>query len=353
MDVVFSEAHRSHDPVRELVMGREVDVYEKPRRADAIAETLRAEGHFFREPSDHGREPIEAVHDRAFLDHLEHAWDEWVSLGWTHPIVPDTIPIPRLLAGSVHPPASVRGRSGYHVFDTATPMVAGTYAAVRASADTALTAADLLLDGELLAFALCRPPGHHAGTDFAGGYCFLNNAAVAGTYLRARGGGDRVAFLDLDFHHGNGTQQIFWDDPRTLTISLHGDPDRQYPYFTGRAAERGGPGAEDTNVNLPLPAGIDGLAYLEVVELATTRVAEFDPAWLVVPLGLDTFVDDPLGDLALRTEHYPLIGMTVGSLRLPTLVVMEGGYAVDALGPNVAGFLQGLEAGARLAPAES
>jgi acetoin utilization deacetylase AcuC-like enzyme len=350
MDVVFTEAHRSHDPKRELVMGREVDVYEKPARAYAVAETLRAEGHPFLEPTSHGLEPVLAVHDPRFLDHLERAWGEWEALGWTHPIVPDTIPMSRLLATSIAPPAGVRGRSGYYVFDTATPMVAGTYEAARASVDTALTAADLLVDGELLAFALCRPPGHHAGTDFAGGYCFLNNAAIAGTYLRARGGGDRVAFIDLDFHHGNGTQQIFWDDPDTLTVSLHGDPDRQYPYFTGRGHERGGAGGEDANVNLPLPAGIDGLAYLEVVELATTRVAEFAPTWLVVPLGMDTFADDPLGDFALRTEHYPLIGMTVGALQLPTLVVMEGGYAIDALGPNVAGFLQGLEAGARLAP---
>jgi acetoin utilization deacetylase AcuC-like enzyme len=346
MDVVFSEAHRSHDPVRELVMGREVDVYEKPARAEAVAAALRADGHPFREPTDHGRAPIEAVHDRAFLDHLERAWDEWAALGWRHPIVPDTIPIARLLAEPLAPPAGVRGRSGYYVFDTATPMVEGTYPAARAAADCALTAADRLFDGVRAAFALCRPPGHHAGTDFAGGYCFLNNAAIAGTHLRARGGGGRLAFLDLDFHHGNGTQQIFWDDPATLTVSLHGDPDRQYPYYTGRAAERGGPRAVDVNVNFPLPIGIDGPAYLAAVARGAERVVAFDASWLVVPLGMDTFVDDPLGDFALRTEDYRDIGATVGALGLPTLVAMEGGYAVEALGRNVAAFLRGLEAGA-------
>jgi acetoin utilization deacetylase AcuC-like enzyme len=268
-----------------------------------------------------------------------------VALGWRHPIVPDTIPIARLLAEPAAPPAGVRGRSGYYVFDTATPMVEGTYPAARAAADCALTAADRVLDGESAAFALCRPPGHHAGTDFAGGYCFLNNAAVAGTYLRDRGGGGRLAFLDLDFHHGNGTQQIFWDDPDTLTVSLHGDPDRQYPYFTGRTAERGGPDAEAANVNLPLPMSVDGPAYLDALTQGIERVSAFDPAWVVVPLGMDTFVEDPLGDFALRTEDYTAVAAAVASLGLPTMVTMEGGYAVDALGRNVAAFLRGLGAG--------
>jgi acetoin utilization deacetylase AcuC-like enzyme len=352
MDVVFSGAHRTHDPERELVMGREVGVYETPARAERVADELRARGHAFLDPTDHRRGPIEAVHDRAFVDHLEGAWGEWSELGWTHPIVPDTIPLTRLLDGRIAPPAGVRGRSGYYVFDTATPMVAGTYAAARAAADCGLTAADRLLGGARTAFALCRPPGHHAGTDFAGGYCFLNNAAIAATYLRDRSGSERVALLDLDFHHGNGTQQIFWDDPRTLTISIHGDPERQYPYYTGRASERGGPGAEGANVNLPLPARVTGDAYLEVVRGAADRVAAFDPAWLVVPLGMDTFVDDPLGDFAIRTEDYPAIGAVVAGLGLPMLVVMEGGYAVDALGPNVAAFLSGVEAGVLPVPAE-
>jgi acetoin utilization deacetylase AcuC-like enzyme len=350
MDVVFTEAHRSHDPERELVMGREVGVYETPARAEQVAAALRASGHAFADLTEHGRGPVEAVHDRAFVDHLERAWDEWSELGWTHPIVPDTIAMSRLLDAPLAPPAGVRGRTGYYVFDTATPMVAGTYPAARAAADCALTAADRLLSGARSAFALCRPPGHHAGTDFAGGYCFLNNAAVAAAYLRDRSGAERVAFLDLDFHHGNGTQQIFWDDRRTLTISLHGDPDRQYPYYTGRASERGGPGADGANLNLPLPAGVDGNAYGEVVRGAADRVAAFDPTWLVVPLGMDTFVDDPLGDFALRSDDYAAIGATVAALGLPTLVVMEGGYAVEALGPNVAAFLGGVEAGVQPVP---
>jgi acetoin utilization deacetylase AcuC-like enzyme len=349
MLVVASNDHRSHDPVRELVMGREVDVYEKPARAEEVASALREARHEFRDPTDHGPAALEAVHDAAYLEYLRQAWPAWRANGWTHPVVPDTVAFPRMLAGDVRPPASIRGQTGYYTFDTATPLVEGTHRAAVSAANCALTAADLLLAEAPVAFALCRPPGHHAGRDFAGGYCFLNNAALAVTALRADGGS--VAVLDLDFHHGNGTQQIFWDDPEVLTLSIHGDPNRQYPYFTGHPEERGGPGAPGANLNLPLPEGIDGDTYLEAVEAAIARVAEFDPTRLVVPFGADTFEGDPLGDFVVRTQDYGVIGYTVGSLALPTVITMEGGYAVEALGANVAGFLDGLERGLRAARA--
>jgi acetoin utilization deacetylase AcuC-like enzyme len=345
MLVVFTESHRLHNPERELVMGREIAVFESPARAAAIAEVLRHAGHAFREPVEHGLAPVGAIHESNYLDYLESAWADWSAHGWTHPVVPDTVALPRLLEAPIRPPATVRGRAGYYTFDTATPLVEGTYAAARAAADCALTAADFVLDGHPAAFAACRPPGHHAGANFAGGYCFLNNAAIAASWLRTRTG-SRVAVLDLDFHHGNGTQQIFWNEPDVLTISLHGDPERQYPYFTGRSDERGGASADASNVNFPLPAGIDGAAYLETLNTALARVGEIDPGFLVVPLGMDTFVDDPLGDFRLGTHDYPTIAFEIGSLEIPSVIVLEGGYAVDALGANVAGFLEGFESGA-------
>jgi len=345
MKVFFSVEHRRHHPVRDLVMGREVGVFEKPARAEVVAQTLRVEGHDVMAPTDHGTGPIEAVHDPRYLHYLESAWTEWQALGFEHPLIPDTFPLSRLLDGrldAVAADGTARAMSGHFTFDTATPLVAGTYVAARASADCALSAADAVLAGGRFAFAACRPPGHHAGRDFYGGYCFLNNSAIAATALRSAAGG-RVAVLDLDFHHGNGTQQIFWDDPEVLTVSIHGHPDRQYPYFTGRAEEIGAAGAEGSNLNVPLPAGVDDHAYLAAVAGASDRVARFDPAHLVVPLGVDTFVDDPLGDFAVTTDGYARIGRRVASLKLPTVVLLEGGYAVGAIGRNVASFLRGLE----------
>jgi acetoin utilization deacetylase AcuC-like enzyme len=345
MDVVFTDAHRSHDPERELVMGREVGVYETPARAEQVAAALRASGHAFAEPTEHGRGPVEAVHDRAFVDHLERAWDEWSELGWTHPIVPDTIAMSRLLDAPLAPPAGVRGRTGYYVFDTATPMVAGTYPAARAAADCALTAADRLLSEARSAFALCRPPGHHAGTDFAGGYCFLNNAAVAGAYLRDRSGAERVAFLDLDFHHGNGTQQIFYERADVQTISIHADPRQEFPYFLGYADERGFGIGEGYHLNLPLPWGSAWPDYEVALDAAVKRIIEHGSEVLVVSLGLDTFEHDPISRFKLRHEDYLRMGQKIAGCDLPTLFVMEGGYAVDALGLNTVNVLKGYEEG--------
>jgi acetoin utilization deacetylase AcuC-like enzyme len=344
--VVWSEDHRSHNPTRELVMGREVDAHEKPERADLVARTLAERGHELVVPREHGLEPLAAVHDHGYLDYLATAWDEWEAAGFRHPIIPDTIPLGRLLGRRRHEiehvPTGIRGRAGWYTFDTASPFVAGTYPAARMAADCALTAAEAVLQGNGPAFALCRPPGHHAGRDFAGGYCFLNNSAVAAALLRDRSR-ERIAVLDLDFHHGNGTQQIFWEQSKTLTISIHGDPDRQFPYFTGRSDEVGGDLGEDANANFPLPAGVDDEGYLAALGEACARVEAFAPAYLVVPFGTDTFVDDPLGDFAVTTSCYERIGARVAALGVPTLVVLEGGYAVDAIGENVASFLAGLE----------
>jgi len=211
----------------------------------------------------------------------------------------------------------------------------------------ALTGAALLLEGQPLAYALCRPPGHHAGTDLYGGYCYLNNAAIAAQHLAGgleRAERHRVAILDIDFHHGNGTQQIFYEREDVLFVSIHADPAREYPFFAGYADERGAGAGLGYTLNYPLEAGVADGRYLAVLDRALAAVAEYAPRYLVLSAGFDTFGGDPIGDFALSTAAYPAIGRRIAALGLPTLVVQEGGYAIAALGENAAGLLRGLAA---------
>jgi acetoin utilization deacetylase AcuC-like enzyme len=232
--------------------------------------------------------------------------------------------------------------AGAWVFDAASPIVEGTYEAARSSVDVALTAADLVLAGETFAYGLCRPPGHHAARAMMGGYCYLNNAAIVAEDLVRRTGG-RVAILDVDYHHGNGTQQLFYERGDVLYVSLHGDPERAYPYFSGFAEETGsGPGA-GANLNLPLPAGCSNDAYLDRLARGLEAIERFGDAPLVVSLGIDTYHLDPICDLALTTEVYHVIGQRVRELGRPTVVLQEGGYHVAHLGENVRNWLRGLD----------
>ena len=221
--------------------------------------------------------------------------------------------------------------------------MAGTAAAARAAVDVALTAASRVVDGAGLAYGLCRPPGHHAARALLGGYCFFNNAAIVAEWLRRDAGAARVAILDVDYHHGNGTQQLFWERGDVLYVSLHGDPARAYPYYSGFADERGAGDGVGLTRNLPLPAqtGLDG--YATALDEALRRIAAFDPDGpLVVSVGFDTFERDPIGDFALRTTDYAAIGGMVGELGVPMVALQEGGYAVGAIGANAVAFLSGL-----------
>jgi acetoin utilization deacetylase AcuC-like enzyme len=209
-----------------------------------------------------------------------------------------------------------------------------------AAADAALTAADLVAGGAPAAYALCRPPGHHAGPGYYGGFCLLNNAAIAARSLARLG---RVAIVDVDFHHGNGTQDIFWEDPEVLYVSLHGDPAAHYPHFLGAADELGGGPGRGTTRNLPLPDGTGDDAYLDALAGAMELVAGFEPATLVVSAGFDTFAGDPIGAFAVTTEGFARIGAALAGAGRPTVVVQEGGYALDALGANAVALLGGLQ----------
>jgi acetoin utilization deacetylase AcuC-like enzyme len=235
-------------------------------------------------------------------------------------------------------PGGISGAMGYYAFDASTPIVAGSWDAAIAAARCAMTAAALVTEGEGAAYALCRPPGHHAGRGSYGGYCFLNNAALAAQALRDSGA-SRVAVLDVDYHHGNGTQDIFWDRDDVLFVSLHGTPDTEYPWFLGYADEHGAGRGDGYTLNLPLPCGSGWDAYAAALGTALDGIRAYAPEALVVSLGVDTFESDPISAFKLAREHYPLMGSMIAGLGLPTVLVQEGGYAVEAIGANVAGVL--------------
>ncbi len=344
-----SDAHLVHDGLVEVMGGRPIPCYECPERITAIEAALAgAQLARFVEPALHGAKPITALHDPALVDLLEHAWADAVAAGaieGIQPLIPDTFLVGPYADGGYSGARTARpARLGAHCLDTATPIVEGTFAAARAAVDVALTAADLVVAGAPAAYALCRPPGHHASRALYGGYCFFNNAAIVAEQLVRRGAA-RVAILDLDYHHGNGTQQLFWERGEVLYASLHADPARAFPYFSGHADETGsGPGLGATR-NFPLPAGtaIDG--YAAALADACELVAEFgSDAPLVVSLGFDTYRADPIGDLAIDTLDYRRIGAMVRSIGRPVIVIQEGGYALDAIGPSAVAFLRGLAA---------
>jgi acetoin utilization deacetylase AcuC-like enzyme len=337
MRVVYAPAHRAHDPRFFLVRGQPAArSAEQPERADALLAGVARLGLTPIAPEDHGAAPRAAVHDARYLAFLAEAWEAWTALPGAGPEV----------VANVHPsgqqagyPRAIVGRAGWHMADTACPIGAGTWAAASAAANSAAHAALLVREGARAAYALCRPPGHHAHADRAAGFCFLNNAAIAAQMLRARH--DRVAIVDIDVHHGNGTQDIFWRRGDVLTVSLHADPAEYYPFFNGYADETGaGPGA-GANLNLPLPIGTDDATYLRALDVALARVRAFAPGALVVALGLDGFVGDPLRGMALTAAGFARIGAALARLGLPTVLVQEGGYLAPELGDNLAAILGG------------
>ncbi len=337
--ILGDDRHRSHDPPFELNAGQHVaPVWEQPARIDAIAGALRAAGYRIAAPEPCDDEVLTTVHAAAMVDFARHGYAQWLEAGGPEVMIPDTFPPPAALRHG-RCPTSPLGAAGWWCTDTATPIVAGTYAAARAGVDLAVTGADLLVGGTEAVYALTRPPGHHAGPDSYGGFCLFNPAAIAARRLSEHG---PVAVLDLDVHHGNGTQDIFWRDGQVLVVSLHGDPDHLYPFFSGRAEERGeGPGHGATH-NLPLPAGTADEAYLRVLHTAAEVIHDHGPLAVVVSLGFDTSSADPIGSMALSTDAYLRIGRLLRDLGRPLLLIQEGGYAIDRLGDYATAVLDGL-----------
>jgi len=351
MRVVYSPRHHLHDPDFELTGGRRIAGYEVAARVESIRHGLEGDPVFsFEPPGTFGIDPIRAVHDSGLIEYLENAWQDWRTRGTgTSAIMPDAFLHPgvRVGMGDAPVPASPCGQAGYYCFDTATPIVPGTYEVTRVACDVALTAADGVLGGERIVYALTRPPGHHSARAVFGGYCYLNQAAVAVEWLAGRTH-DRVAVLDVDYHHGNGTQQIFYDRADILYASIHADPSRTFPYFAGHANETGAGAGAGATLNQPLPAGTGDAQYLEAIERALARIATFRPAVVVVSLGFDTYGQDPIGDFALTTPVYHEVGRRTGALELPLVIVQEGGYDIGTLGRNAREWLRGA---AGLAPA--
>ena len=336
--MVASDVHRLHAGF-ELHDGAFVESFESPFRADVIAAALRSAGHDFRTPEPVDLDLLRRVHTAEYVDFLANAWRRWVERGEAGPAaMGHTWPARGF---SDRRPDDLIGQLGYHSFAADSTIVDGTWTAAAESAALATTAADLVADGAGVAYALCRPPGHHAMRDQFGGYCYLANSAIAAQRLLDRGM-DTVAVLDVDYHHGNGTQQIFEDRADVFTISIHADPVDEFPWFSGFADETGTAGGEGRNLNLPLPRHTDMEEWMAALDVALDRLRGAGVDALVVALGVDTHVDDPLGTFRLETHDFTEAARRVARLDRPTVVVQEGGYANDALGTNVGAFLDGL-----------
>ena len=341
MLTVYSEDHALQDGKVELIDGRLVSCFEMPRRAWLVRDRVREVGlGEIIPPEDFGRGPLERVHTVPFVAFLQGAWSAWTASGREDDALP-FVWVTRTFREVV--PERIEGLLGRYSFDAGTPITCGSWRAAYASAQVALTGARRVASGvDRAVFALCRPPGHHAANDLYGGYCFLNNAAIAAQSL-IDGGAERVAILDVDYHHGNGTQSIFYDRPDVLFLSVHGDPRQEFPYFLGFADEIGVGAGEGCNVNYPLPWGTGFGPWIEALEDACGRIADWAPDVLLVSLGVDTFKDDPISRFRLESEDFTRYGARIAQLGLPTLFILEGGYAVEQIGVNAVNVLQGFE----------
>jgi acetoin utilization deacetylase AcuC-like enzyme len=344
MLILHNPDHTLHHPRQEMFRGRLVPCHESPARLQyVLAELERRPVGELREPGVVDETLLQRVHAPRYLDFLSGAWEEWVALDAANAEL-DVLPSVWPVRGFRHDvePANFAARLGLYSFDAGTPLMGGSWAAARGGAACAIDAARAVLapEGPRAAFALTRPPGHHAGPDFFGGYCFLNNAALAAQALR-EGGCARVAVIDIDYHHGNGTQTIFYGRGDVLTVSLHGDPRTEYPFFLGHADEHGEGEGQGANLNLPLPAGTDATTWRRTLSQALDAVTRFAPQAVVVALGVDTFEGDPISKFALCSADYLDVGRTLAGLGLPTVFTMEGGYAVAEVGVNVVNVLEG------------
>jgi len=333
MRMFFDDRQRAHAPTQELHNGGFTTYAEMPARVDAILAALDS----VETPADRGEAAILAVHSPAYVAFLKNAARLWREAGRTGDAIPYAFPIRGRRPLDL---TRIDALIGAHSFDATTPITPDSWAASYGSAQSALAATQAVLDGDRAAFALCRPPGHHAGADYCGGYCHLNTAAIAAQAARDAGVA-RVAILDIDYHHGNGTQDIFYDRGDVFYASVHADPKTDYPFFWGHADETGAGEGRGATLNLPLPHGTTIDAFRTAQTTALDAIAAFDPGLLVVSFGADTWEGDPISHFALTTPDYAVLARDIAARGWPTAIVMEGGYAVDALGHNVDSFLRG------------
>ncbi len=338
MKTVCSEKHRFHFPKGELYGGELVRPFECPERWDYIVEQLQDRGYGeLLEPDSFDVGLAQKVHAPDFIEFLSTAWEEWSKTGMPGDAIPTVFPARRM--HNDRRPDHIDGKLGYYSMAIETAITSGTWTATQSAAACAVTAQRLVAQ-ERAAFALCRPPGHHAGINMYGGYCFLNNAAIA-----AQGflddGASRVALLDVDFHHGNGSQDIFYDREDVFFLSLHGRPQDAFPHFLGYADEQGSGLGEGFNSNYPMPPDTEFSVWFGALQDACRKIDGYAPDALVVSLGVDTFKDDPISFFKLNSGDFIRYGEVIGALNLPTLFVMEGGYAVSEIGVNTVNVLDG------------
>ena len=341
MITVFSDKHRLRNAKTELYGGQLVTPFESPSRADIVLERIKREklGEIIK-PLDFGIDPVLALHDAGFVEFLKNAWVEWLKTGFDGEAIATCWPARRM---SNRIPKFIEGKVGYYSMSSETSISKGTWEAADISKDVALTGAEYLLKrNQKGVFSLCRPPGHHAALDMFGGYCFLNNAAISAQWFRDNGI-ERVCILDIDFHHGNGTQDIFYERGDVLYISLHGDPRDAFPHFSGYKEETGHNAGEGSTFNWPMSPGTQYCKWSDYLKESLEIIEKFDSEIVVVSLGVDTFENDPISFFKLKSEDFLSIGKLIAESEIPTHFVMEGGYNIKELGINVVNVLQGFE----------
>ena len=339
MDIYYSPRQGCHSPDTFLVRGRPVPSPESTERAERLLAALQDTGLEVTLHSGDGsaqlRQRLQAVHEPRYLNFLQTIHDRWQTLpGASDTVLPNVHPT----GGGHHYPEHPVGQAGWHLHDMACPIGPHSFEGILASAASAEMAAETVCSGARETYALCRPPGHHAGPESAGGFCFVNNSALAASILRERF--DRVAVVDVDLHHGNGTQDIFYRRDDVWTGSVHVNPDQFYPFFWGTADEHGENAGEDCNVNMPLPIGSDGEAFMQALEHLLEALKMYHADAVVIALGLDAHKDDPLAGMALETADFARIAERLAQLPQPCVIVQEGGYPTPALGQNLVAFLQ-------------
>jgi len=341
MQTFYNTHHAAHAGQFEMFRGALVPCFEVPARADLVLAELQSRKlGVVLEPQAFDNSTLARIHSPRYLDFLQSAWMQWLALdpdNASRDVLPSVWPGAN--GRSDLEPTNFSARLGLYCFDAGTPLTAGTWQAARNGADCALSAAASVLCGQRAAFALTRPPGHHAGAGYFGGYCFINNAALAAQYLRDQGL-DRVAVLDVDYHHGNGTQSIFYERADVFFASIHGDPRTEYPFYLGHADERGAGTGLGANLNLPLARGVDYATWSQALDTALSAITRYGAQALVLSLGVDTFAQDPISGFKLHSDDYLRMGERIARLGLPTAIVFEGGYAVEAVGVNAANVLQ-------------
>lgn len=341
MRTFYSEDHRLHFPQAELSGGQFVTPFERPSRVEYVLGRLRERGlSDIVAPDAVDMAPVRALLDPGYLTFLETAWDAWKAEGMAGEIIAANVPARGMHLDRI--PDNIDGKVGYYCHASETAMTRGTWAAALSSVASAQTAQRHVAAGADSAFALCRPPGHHATADQYGGYCFINNAAVVAQMFRDNGAA-RVAILDIDFHHGNGTQCLFYDRADIMFASLHGAPQEAYPYYLGYADETGKGAGEGTNLNYPMTAGTGYGAWAAALDDAISKITAWGAQALVVSLGVDAYKDDPISFFKLDSDDFTDAGRRIGRMKLPTVFCMEGGYAIEAVGVNTVNVLEGFK----------